>query len=71
VVIIENGLPFYLYDAGFTNSVTRSRPADYSVFLKTSWLGPGNYPKTLSQPNWSKIWQLVYEDTEGRVYKRK
>ncbi len=71
VVIIENGLPYYLYDPGFTNSVTRSRPADYIVYLKTPWVDKGGYPETLDQPGWSKTWLLVYEDTEGRVYKRK
>lgn len=67
VVITENGLPYYLYDAGFTNSVTRSRPADYIVYIK----GPGDFPDTLDQPDWSKTWQLVYKDSEGRVYQRK
>ena len=71
VVIIENGLPYYLYDRGFTNSVTRSRPEDYIVYLQTNWLGEGGYPESLSQPEWSDKWQLVYEDPEGRVYKRK
>jgi hypothetical protein len=67
VVIVENGLPFYLYDSGFTNSVTRSRPADYIVYIKRS----GGFPKSLDQPSWLKVWQLVYMDSEGRVYKRK
>ncbi len=71
VVIVENGLPYYLYDAGLTNSVTRSRPADYEVFLQTAWLGEGGYPDTLGQPEWAQKWQLVYEDPEGRVYQRK
>jgi hypothetical protein len=71
VVIIENGLPYYLYDPGFTNSVTRSRPADYIVYLQTPWINEGGYPETLDQPEWSKTWLLVYEDTQGRVYKRR
>ncbi len=71
VVIVENGLPFYLYDAALTNSVTRSRPADYLVYLQTPWLGEGGYPDMLSQPEWSQNWQIVYEDPEGRVYQRK
>ncbi len=71
VVIIENGLPYYLYDAAFTNSVTRSRPADYIVYLQTPWFGEGGYTDSLNQPQWSQTWQLVYEDLEGRVYKRK
>lgn len=72
VVIVENGLPFYLYDAEFTNSVTRSRPADYVVYLQTPWLGGEKaYPEMLGQPEWSETWQMVYEDSEGRVYQRK
>jgi hypothetical protein len=71
VVIIENGLPYYLNDAGFTNSVTRSRPADYIVFLKTAWINKGGYPGKLKQPAWAQTWNLVYEDTQGRVYQRK
>ena len=71
VVIIENGLPYYLYDPGFTNSVTRSRPADYIVYLQTPWINKGGYPETLNQPEWSQTWRLVYEDAEGRVYQRR
>jgi hypothetical protein len=71
VVIIENGLPYYLYDPGFTNSVTRSRPADYIVYLQTPWIDEGGYPDTLARQEWSQTWLLVYEDAEGRVYQRK
>ena len=73
VVIVENGLPFYLYDRGFTNTVTRSRPADYVVAFKTAWT-PGKqeaYPESISQPGWDAKWQLIYEDAQGRVYQRK
>ena len=71
VVNIENGLPYYLYDPQITNSVTRSRSADYVVYLQTPWINEGGYPDNLDQPDWQKAWQLVYEDGEGRVYKRK
>jgi hypothetical protein len=71
IVIIENGLPFYLYDPGFTNSVTRSLPPDYIVYLQTAWIDKGGYPASLNQPEWSQKWLLVYEDSQGRVYKRK
>jgi len=71
VVIIENGLPFYLYDPGFTNSVTRSRPPDYYIWLQTPWINEGGYPDMLNQPEWTKTWLLVYEDSQGRVYKRR
>ena len=73
VVIVENGLPYYLYDANFTNTVTRSRPAEYLVAFKTAWT-PGRqeaYPDLINQPGWLSKWELVYEDTQGRIYKRK
>lgn len=71
VVIIENGLPYYLYDPEFTNSVTRSRPADYVVYLQDPWTAEGGYPETLDQPEFSQTWLLVYEDAEGRLYQRR
>lgn len=71
VVIIENGLPYYLYDKALTNSVTRSRSADYIVYLQTPWINDGGYPDELSLPAWSQTWGLIYEDAEGRVYQRK
>jgi len=71
VVIIENGLPFYLYDAGLTNTVTRSRPADYILYLQTAWTGPRGYPDMLAGGDWAKTWRLIYEDEEGRVYQRR
>jgi hypothetical protein len=71
VVWIENGLPYYAFGPGITNSVTRSRPANYLVFFQTAWLGgtPG-YPDSLTSADFQSRWQLVYEDKEGRVYKR-
>ena len=71
IVIIENGLPYYLYDLNFTNSVTRSRPADYLVYLQDPWTAEGGYPETLGQSEWSQTWSLVYEDAEGKVYQRR
>jgi hypothetical protein len=72
VVWIENGLPFYTYGPGFTNTVTRSKPPDYIVFISTAWNTPvAGYPSTLNTPDWNKTWKLVYEDSQGRVYKRK
>jgi hypothetical protein len=71
VVIVENGLPYYLYDPGFTNSVTHSRPADYYVCLQNTSTANGGYPESLGKPEWNQTWRLVYEDTRGRVYKRR
>jgi hypothetical protein len=73
IVIVENGLPYYLYDNNLTNSVTRSHDADYFVAFKTAWTAgrKEGFPEMISDPNWDQIWQLVYQDSEGRVYKRK
>ncbi len=70
IVIIENGLPFYLYDPQFTNSVTRSQPADFIVYVRDPNETSG-YPIEIDQDKWSQTWLLVYQDSEGRVYKRR
>jgi hypothetical protein len=70
VVWIDNGLPFYLFGENLTNSITRSQPADYQVFLQTNWNGRSGYPPSLDTPDWTSQWKLVYEDSEGRVYQR-
>jgi hypothetical protein len=72
-VIVENGLPYYLYDEHLTNTVTRSRDADYFVAFKTAWIKgrKEGFPEMISQPEFEQNWELVYEDSEGRVYKRK
>ena len=71
VINIENGFPYYLYDKHFTNSVSRSKPADYFVFLQTPWINDGGYPEKLDEKTWKSQWNLIYEDAEGRVYQRK
>lgn len=72
VVLVENGEPYYTYDTGFTNSVTRSRPADYAVVFQTEKAsGESGYPEMVSTPEWGQTWNLIYEDSQGRVYRRK
>lgn len=72
-IIVENGLPYYLYDDKFTNTVTRAHDSDYFVAFKTAWTAgrEEKFPEMILHPDWEKTWQLVYEDSEGRVYKRK
>jgi hypothetical protein len=72
-IIVENGLPYYLYDQHFTNTVTRSQDAAYFVAFKTAWTAgrKEGFPEMILQPSWEQTWQLVYEDSQGRVYKRK
>lgn len=72
-VIVENGLPYYLYDDKFTNSVTRSHDADYFVAFKTAWNSgeKEEFPEMILTSEWEETWQLVYEDSQGRVFQRK
>jgi hypothetical protein len=72
VIYVENGLPFYVYDKGFTNTVTRSRPADYEVVFQTDWFDTGvtAYPEWVNDSGWQQSWMLLYEDSQGRVYRR-
>lgn len=73
IIWVDNGLPFYLYDDGMTNSVTRSVPADYYVVFQTDWLSVGKreYPENVLSDEFNSSWMLLYEDSEGRVYQRK
>ena len=52
-VIVENGLPFFLYDPGFTNSVTRSKPADFIVFIKFPNPDFSAFVSHIDTPAWS------------------
>lgn len=70
-VIVENGLPFFLYDPGFTNSVTRSKPADYIVFIKFPYPDFSMFSSRIDTSAWKEEFSLVYEDSQGRVYKRR
>jgi hypothetical protein len=70
-VIVENGLPFFLYDPGFTNSVTRSKPADYIVFIKFPNPDFSTFASRIDTPAWEQQFEIVYEDSQGRVYKRR
>jgi hypothetical protein len=71
VVWVENGYPYYVFGSNLTNTVTRSRPADYWVFFKTALINSGGYPEKLASEDWMANWQLVYQDRQGRVYHRR
>jgi hypothetical protein len=71
VVWVENGMSYYAYGPGFTNSTSRKAPADYLVVFYTNFLwGPDGYPGFVKDPQWQKVWTLVYQDHGGSVYRR-
>ncbi len=67
VVWVERGLPFYLYDRDKTNTVTRSVPCDYMVYIAED----GTYPDALAESDFIAKWEIIYVDQAGRVYERK
>lgn len=73
VVWVENGLPFYLYDADFTNTVSRQGEPDYVVGFKKDWFGDGyqDYPDLIKELIQDPAYEMVYQDGEGLVLKRK
>ncbi|RJQ42072.1 MAG: hypothetical protein C4545_05260 [Anaerolineaceae bacterium] len=73
VVWVENGLPFYLYDAGFTNTVSRESQADYVVGFRKDWFGEGemDYPALIEKLLASQTYEIVYQDTQGIVLHQK
>jgi hypothetical protein len=70
VVWVENGLPFYAYGPGYTNTVSRRTSADYIIMIKTDWFGDGSHqiPRFFDPDNWQKIYSILYEDPEGIVF---
>jgi len=73
IIWVENGLPFYLYDREYSNSPTRSKPADFYVVFQTDWHQTSirEYPKLIFTDEFKNNWLLIYEDSEGRVYQRR
>ncbi|MGC1374930.1 MAG: hypothetical protein WA821_01820 [Anaerolineales bacterium] len=72
-IIVDNGLPFYAYDAAYTDTTACSGHADYFIVFNTDWdkVKPGEYPDYVKTANWVKDWDVVYEDGFSRVYKRR
>ncbi len=84
VIQVENGLPYYVYGPGFTNSPTtlsypvgrpslvpQLEPEYYLIFRTEWWLGGGSFPEELERSEWADSWALIYQDSEGRLYKRR
>ncbi len=72
-IIVDNGLPFYAYDSGFTNTTACSGRADYFIVFNTDWakIKPDEYPEYVSTEGWKNDWDVVYEDGYSRIYKRR
>jgi len=74
IIYVENGLPYYVYGPGFTNSVSRQESADYVVVFQTDWGSSDyavlGYSDLYETQDWNSNWMLAYQDMQGRVYKR-
>ena len=69
-VWVENGLPYYVYGTGYTNTVSRKNSANYIVVIKTDWFGEGgvDLPKYFNPEEWQNYYSIVYEDPQGIVF---
>lgn len=72
-IIVDNGLPFYAYDAAYTNTTACAGHADYFIVFNTDWErgDPGDYPDYVQTDNWAKDWDIVYQDIYSRVFRRR
>ena len=81
VIHIENGVLYYVYGPGYTNTPTKlqyplemenqvSQPIpDYFVIFKPDDIG-ADFPQSLESNEWLNKWELIYSDREGRVYRK-
>jgi hypothetical protein len=85
VIHVENGLAYFLYGPGYSNTPTKLQyplemadqvpqpTPDYFVIFKPDWQaldGSGVFPPSLDSQEWQQAWGLVYNDGEGRVYQK-
>jgi hypothetical protein len=86
VIHIENGLAYYLYGPGYTNTPTKlqyplemedkvPQPVpEYFVTFRRAWESEkdeGEFPASLASSSWQDEWVLLYDDSEGRVYQKR
>ncbi len=81
VIHIENGVIYYAYGPGYTNTPTKlqyplemedqvTQPVpDYFVIFKPDDIG-ADFPLSLESIEWLQEWELIYSDSEGRVYRK-
>ena len=72
-VIVDNGLPFYAYDVMYTNTTACAGHADYFIVFNTDWErgDPGDYPDYIQTDEWANDWDIVYQDSYSRVFRRR
>ena len=73
VIWVENGLPYYVYGPGFTNTISRNTRPDYLLIIHTDWFGGGRVlvPSHLDKEGLQRNYELVYQDEQGSVYKHR
>jgi hypothetical protein len=71
VVGVENGLPFYVFGPGLSNTITRTRKPDYYLIFQNPGSGVDGYPEMTAAADWAANWRVVYTDSRSRVYERK
>lgn len=70
VIWVENGLPYYVYGPGFTNTISRKTSPDYLLIIHTDWFGEGRFimPSYLNETRLQQRFKLIYQDGQGSVY---
>ena len=70
VIWVENGLPYYVYGPGFTNTISQKTSPDYLLIIHTDWFGEGRVqmPSYLTETELQQNFDLVYRDEQGSVY---
>jgi len=85
VIQVENAQLFYFYGRGYSNSPTKldyplgrantvkQLDPEYFAIFQTPWFEgqQEGFPPNIDQPDWLNHWQLVYSDSQGRLYKKK
>ena len=84
VIQIENGLPYYVYGPGYTNTPTKSQYPlgspelvpqsipDYFLIFKDNWWGKDDtsYTKLISNMSNSEDWIYLYQDPKAVLFQR-
>lgn len=82
VIRVENGLVYYVYGPDFSNHPTKQQyplgredtvpqlePEYFLIFQTAWWGGEDSYPDYIDEEDFTNLWELIYEDSQGRIYK--